>query len=139
MPPTRDPETALANRIEKDRLFGERLGELAKAAGFPLIEVDGRRPPSAIADDVERLLGLAGGAHTPADELTAARRWQNEVFARNVRTWLASPDAHEGASEAQYGFVCECGAPGCDAVVELTAAEFDRRNSVLSCGHTHPA
>ena len=38
---TSDPERALRNLLERDRLFTERLGAEARDLGLPVIEVDG--------------------------------------------------------------------------------------------------
>ena len=46
LPPTADARQALANRIEKDRLYGERVVSLAEARGFATVPVDGTRPVS---------------------------------------------------------------------------------------------
>jgi hypothetical protein len=123
LPPTADPEQALRNRIEKDRLFAETLARSAGAHGFPVVTVDGSRTPAQIAADIEAALAISweGGAY--GEELSAVRRWQNQVFAENIRTWLASVDAHAGADEAEYPFVCECGQQGCAEVVHMTVQE----------------
>jgi hypothetical protein len=136
MPPTSDPARALENRIEKDRLFAERLRTLAEACGFAVIDVDGTRTPEQIADAVDVVLGPF--PETPrgaADDLGSVRRWQNEVFAANIRAWLASIDAHAGAAEEVFPFVCECGQRGCAATAQLTISQFDGAPCVRVGGH----
>lgn len=72
--PSSDAERALEARLVKDRLYAE-VAEVES-----LLEI-----PESTAD------------------LRAARRWENEVAAANVRAWLASPEApreHSGFSFA---------------------------------------
>jgi hypothetical protein len=59
LPHTRDPRQALDNRIEKDRLFAERIVQLAHRRGFPVITIDGSRSMDEVVAAVEHaLLGL---------------------------------------------------------------------------------
>ena len=53
LPSTANPRLALENRIEKDRLFAERVGSLARAHGFPVVSVDGSTPPAQVLAQVE--------------------------------------------------------------------------------------
>ena len=121
--PSSDPARALANRIVKDRLYADRVAELARVQGFPVLEMDGVRD---LVAEVESLLEIPNGAADPA----AIRRWENEAVAANLRAWLASSDAlreHSG-----YPFGCECGRPGCGETVQLTVGEFDAAPEVLA-------
>lgn len=90
MPPTRDPDRALRNRIEKDRLFGERVALAARSRGLPVLEVDGSRSPEAILDEVSESFGL--GPPPTGVDFDAIRRWEQEAYDANVRAWLASGD-----------------------------------------------
>jgi hypothetical protein len=121
--PSSDPARALANRLVKDRLYAERIAALARSRGFPVLEVDGTRN---LVDEVDALLQVED---EPID-LRAARRWENEMAAANIRAWLDSPEAP--ASHAGFEFACECGERGCGAVVRLTLAEFDAASRVLA-------
>lgn len=56
---TPDPARALANVLERDRLFTERLRRDVRALRLVALDVDGGEPAEAVADRVERLLGLA--------------------------------------------------------------------------------
>lgn len=109
--PSSDPSLALRNRLIKDRLYAERIAELAQT----IIEVDGSRD---VTDEVDALLQIVD---EPCD-LRAARRWENEAAAANIRAWLASPEAP--VSYSTFGFACECGERGCDERVQLTLDEF---------------
>jgi hypothetical protein len=121
--PSNDPARALEARLVKDRIYADRVAALAREQGFPVLVMDGS--PDLVTE-VESLLEIPA---TAAD-LTAIRRWENEVAAANVRAWLVSPEApreHRG-----FPFACECGRPGCDETVRLTIAEFDAASRVLA-------
>jgi hypothetical protein len=121
--PSSDPVRALANRLVKDRLYADRVVELARESGFPVVEVHGF--PDLVAE-VESLLEIPeGGA-----DLRAIRRWENDAAAANIRAWLASPEAPE--VEYGYPFACECGRRGCDELVQLTIEELDAQSQVLA-------
>jgi hypothetical protein len=53
---TSDPERALANIIERDRLMGEDIRVQAAVCGIPVIEVDGTRSISDVAAVVDGYL-----------------------------------------------------------------------------------
>jgi 2-phosphoglycerate kinase len=57
---TSDPDRALANVLERDRLFTERVGEEARSLGLPVVEVDGAVPLDALVERVAEHLGLGG-------------------------------------------------------------------------------
>lgn len=114
--PTSDPARALANRLVKDRIYADRIAARARALGFPVLVNDGSRP---LVDAAEALLDIP---RRPID-LRAARRWENEAAAANMRAWLSSPEAP--SFEPAFTFSCECGEPGCDATVRLTLAEYE--------------
>jgi hypothetical protein len=117
--PSSDPAQALVNRLVKDRLYAERIAELAET----VLEVDGTRD---VVDDVDALLAIQ---EEPID-LRAARRWENEAAAGNIRAWLASPEAP--ATHHDFPFACECGRRGCDAHLRLTLEQFDELPSVVA-------
>ncbi len=55
---TSDPERALANLLERDRLFTERVREECAALGLPTVDVDGVEPAEVVADRAAAVLGL---------------------------------------------------------------------------------
>jgi hypothetical protein len=122
--PSSDPDRALANRLVKDRLYADRVAELAHERGFPVLEMDGTRD---LVVEVESLLDVPEGAA----DLRAVRRWENEVTAANLRAWLVSPEAPRELDHA-YPFGCECGRRGCGETVQLTIEEFDVSSQVLA-------
>jgi hypothetical protein len=127
---TPDPRRALANRIEKDRLFAARVAGRAAALGFATIRIDGTRPPEAIVAEIEQLLG----ALPPGEvELAAVRHWENDAYARNARAWLES--LHAPSEEPVLPFACECGEPACAELVELKLAKYEAAGQALADGH----
>ena len=57
---TRDPERALANLLERDRMFTDALVEEAARGGLALLPVDGTRTPDELAAELAMRLGLSG-------------------------------------------------------------------------------
>jgi hypothetical protein len=96
---------ALEHRLVEDRIYADPRAARARELGFPVLVNDGTRP---LVDEAD---------------LSAARRWENEMAAANIRAWLSSPEAP--GFEPQLPFACECGARGCDAVLRLTLAEYE--------------
>lgn len=131
LPSTSDDRRALANRIEKDRLYGERITSLAAERGFPIVLVDGTRPVLA---DVERELSGAIGRRADPAAVREARRWENDLVAGNIRTWLATPHVPPVLPRG-YPFACECGQAGCAAFVDLSLPAYDAGDQVLAPGH----
>jgi hypothetical protein len=129
LPATADPRRALENRIEKDRLYGERIVALARAKGFRIITIDGSRTPDEIAGEI-RGLPRPG----PQAGVAAARRWENLIVSANIRSWLAS--AHRTPELPQsWPYVCECGRPTCAVTVPRSLLEFEAAARVLAPGH----
>jgi hypothetical protein len=58
---TRNPHRALANLLERDRLFTEQLRSEAETLNLETIEVDGAEDAGEVARRVARSLGLANG------------------------------------------------------------------------------
>jgi 2-phosphoglycerate kinase len=56
---TTDPERALANLLERDRLFTERLREETKEMGLPVLDVDVTLTEDDLAGQVTRMFGLS--------------------------------------------------------------------------------
>lgn len=115
MPKTSDPVRALANRIEKDRLFAQRLQGLA--APRDVVEVDGSRGPDAVAQLVAER--LAPVLPPPGGDLAEARRWENDAVAANLRAWMQARQCPD-EPVVMYPFACECGRFGCAERVELS-------------------
>jgi hypothetical protein len=55
---TSDPNRALHNLLERDRMFTERLREEAKKLDLHIIEVDTTMTEDELADQVTRIFGL---------------------------------------------------------------------------------
>lgn len=135
--PSSDPERALAARLVKDRLHAHRVATLANERGFPVLELDGLRPPEEMLALVQGMFADLLRESEPLD-LTAVRKWENENTARNLRAWISSGDLR-GNAEMLFPFACECGRLGCAARVELRLGQIDTATeSVLAPGHTPP-
>ena len=128
--PSSDPAQALANRLVKDRLYADRVAELAHERGYIVISVDGTRPPEEIRAQVEEEFRAFLAASEPVD-ISGVRRWENQKIARNVRAWSASGD-HRTSAEMKIPFACECGRLGCCERARLSLAEFDAQTQVVA-------
>jgi hypothetical protein len=133
LPPTADPARALENRIEKDRLYGERIVALARASSFPVITIDGSRTPEKIAAEIPGMTESESETG-PGPGVPAARRWENRIVADNIRSWMAT--AHRTPDLPQlWPFVCECGRPTCTVMVPRPILEWEDNEAVLAPGH----
>lgn len=133
LPATADPGRALENRIEKDRLFGERIIDLARDRGFQVIPIDGGRTPEQIAAEIPGLPGPASGP-VPNSDVSEARRWENRIVAENIRSWIATSHWVPEVSQ-EWPFVCECGRATCTVTVPRSIPDFDATTRVLASGH----
>ncbi len=122
MTETSDPVRARANAVERDLLIGRLFEREAKELGLPTLAVD--RP-------LDEMIGLAQAVLAPAIErrprdvdLSAIRRQENRAIHEQVTLYRASGEARPEHLEGAIPFSCECGRSGCDAVVELTLADF---------------
>ena len=77
---TSDPKRALANLLERDRMFTDALADEAAQADLTLLPVDGTRTPDELAAELAMRLGCAG--HTPARCAHACARGQSSIRAR---------------------------------------------------------
>jgi hypothetical protein len=135
LPPTANPRVALENRIRKDQLYAELVASAAAERGFAVVLVDGSRPPAEILATVERSFASILDANRGPVDLQPARRWENEVVADNIGSWLASSDAPPDPPRA-YPFSCECGRRrGCSSQVDLALEEFQAMPRVVAPGH----
>ena len=58
---TSDPERALHNLLERDRMFTERLREETERLALPAIEVDATMTEDGLEERVTEAFGLCGG------------------------------------------------------------------------------
>lgn len=107
--------------VQRNLLLAAHIATEAEDFGFPVLLVD--RPLDGMTARVGVQLE-AGPARLPrGGYLAAVRRHENDVLAEQVRLYRASGEAPPGSPRLL--FACECGATGCDAVVELTLEEYD--------------
>ncbi len=131
--PSSDPAQALANRLVKDRLYADRVAELARERGSIVVDVDGTRSTDDLCALVEDAFPDYFRDNEPVD-LPGVRRWENEKIARNVRAWIASGD-HRTSDELPVPFACECGRLGCGERVAVSLSDFDRAERILAPSH----
>lgn len=62
---TGDPDRALRNLLERDRMFTDRLREETAALGLHVIELDTGTTEDELVDGVARLFGLCSGSEGP--------------------------------------------------------------------------
>jgi len=88
---TSDPELALANRIERERLVGEAIERAALDRGYAVIRVDESRDLETmkiLVEDVLRgAIASARSASTP-ERRSEVQRAENAVVLRQVMTYL---------------------------------------------------
>jgi hypothetical protein len=116
---TRDPERALTNRIARDDLLAQHLRARADVADVHRVEeTEGL---------VERFVREhAGEWLTRPDhgDVSARRRNENDRHIDQLQRYSAvEPRAREAAVE----LACECGRPGCVAVVSVRLEQTGRR------------
>jgi hypothetical protein len=58
---TSDPDRALRNLLERDRMFTDRMREETRRLGLTAIEVDGTMTEDELVERVRETLGLPGG------------------------------------------------------------------------------
>ena len=69
-----------------------------------------------------------------AAERRALLREANASIATQVRAYFARPWAAGEAESVVREFMCECGAPGCEAIVELAVGSLSDE-PVVAIGH----
>jgi len=118
---TSDPRRAREHATERDLLITQRFADEARGLGLTTFEVD--RPLQPMIERAAEHFAPAISRGPRGGDLAAVRRFENEVDATQVRLYRESLGEH--ASEGTpIPFACECGAPGCDAVVELPVEEY---------------
>jgi hypothetical protein len=109
----------------------------AREHDVPVLTVDGSRDIDQVVCDLEDRFSaaLASGPHAGTlAERRGLLREANVAIAAQVRAYFARPWADGNADSVVREFVCECGAPSCDASVQLAVgAAWD--GPVLATGH----
>lgn len=117
-----DPERALANRLERDRILSERLRVDAAKQGLTVHEVhDPAQAPAIIEAQFRRVLD-AWEAQTDHGDVSLRRREENDARLLQVRLYAAEV-AH--AAEHEIAYACECDEPGCAQTLPLTLAQAE--------------
>jgi hypothetical protein len=92
------------------------------------------QPVETILVMVEDVLRDVVGLSVDRAGVREARRWENTVVAANIRSWLATPHV-PAVPPSTYPFVCECGARGCHALVDLSLPDYEEAVCVVAVGH----
>jgi hypothetical protein len=139
---TSDPDRALSNRIERERVIGERIEEAALRKGLHLVPVDGSKDLLEVAAAVEAILEpaiAAGPRASTLGERRALRRDENLQVHRQVSTYFERRPGAGDPETSPVPFVCECGAGGCDAPARATLNDaqrtFDTGDYLLAPAH----
>jgi len=109
-----------------------------KARGIPILVVDGSRPVTELAGEVEVRLGdslRAGPTATTIAERCAYLREANLDVVRQIRVGCGRPWATADPEVQVRTFTCECGDEACEADVDATVAAVAAR-PVLERGHS---
>jgi len=121
---TSDPRLARENATERDLMITQRFADEARELGLTVFQVD--RPLKAMIKRAAEHFGPAIDRGRRGGDLAAVRRFENEVDATQVRLYRESLGEH-APEDTPIAFACECGAPGCDAVVELPLGSYGER------------
>jgi hypothetical protein len=139
---TSDPERAVENRIERERLVGERIEAEAAARDLRVIRIDGSRSLFEVAQEVEAAFAdviARGPVASSPSERRAIRRDDNLQVHSQVSTYFERMPGAGDPAASPVPFACECGAAGCDASVEATLAGagriFEGRDWLVAAPH----
>lgn len=117
-----DPERALANRLDRDRILAERLREAALRRGLAVREVrDPAESPAVIEGQFRRVLG-AWDARGDRGDVVARRREENDD---RLRQWRLHAENVPEAAAGEVELACECERPGCTLTVPVTLGEAE--------------
>jgi 2-phosphoglycerate kinase len=117
-----DPERALANRLERDRILTERLRVAAAERGLSVQRVsDPAEAPGLIEAQFRRALA-AWDARGERGDVAARRREEND--ARLLQWRLYAAEAPRAAA-GEVPLACECEQQGCTLTVPVTLGEAE--------------
>jgi 2-phosphoglycerate kinase len=132
-----DPERALANRLERDRVLTERLSTAALERGLAVEEVRDPAGAAALIEDRFRRVLAEWDSRGDRGDVSGRRRDENDA---RLRQWRLHAENVPEAALGQVELACECERPGCALTVPLTlaAAEAGRsgRRAFLAAAHS---
>ena len=123
------------------RLVADTIERQVEEVGAPALLLDGSLTVEATLAAVEQHFAgaLAAGARAESnDERRTLTREANEALVAQVHGYVARPYTEGTAEQIARPFACECDDPECDALLELTVAEWERAATlgpVLAKGH----
>jgi len=132
-----DPDRALGNRVDRDRILTERLRVAVAERGLTVREV--HEPADAtrlIEEQFRRVLG-AWGARGDRGDVAGRRREENDA---RLRQWRLHAENVPEAASGELELACECERPGCTLTVRVTLGEAEsvrmRAEAFLAPVHT---
>ncbi len=122
---------------------GRRLEQEVRETGARKLVPDPRATVDEIVAQIEEIFAdilAKGPCATTREERRAMLRFGNAAIVTQHLTAFARPWSNVDARTAIRPFDCECGDPGCDAMVELAIADFPSQSdpgspAVLAPGH----
>lgn len=123
MPGTSDGERARANAVARDLLIAAAIERDVRDLRLPHLRVDA--PLDEMIDRAGALLAPAVARLPQGGDLTAVRRFENDVVATQLRLYYESL-GDEAPLSRPFRYACECGEPGCKDVIELALDEYER-------------
>jgi len=119
---TRDPERALANRLARDTILAERLVRAAAASDLSVVEVQAVEETRVSIQRQFKPFLTAWVAVGDRGDVGARRRDENDA---RLRQWRAHAERVPEAATRRLALACECGQPGCTALVTVGLSEAD--------------
>jgi hypothetical protein len=122
IPGTSDGLRARANATERDLMITRRFSWEAADLRLTALPVDA--PLEEMVERAAEHFRPVIGRGPRDSDLTAIRRFENDVFATQVRLYRESLGALK-PEDATLPFACECGESGCADEIELSLEEYD--------------
>jgi hypothetical protein len=118
--------------LRRDAILAGRIRDAAAEEGWPVIEVTAAPDWAAVAADLR--VALARGIDAsprlaPGPQLSAQRRYENQVAARQGRLWAEATGMTELPT---YPFGCECGTSRCAKARVITPAEYEAGGPLIT-------
>jgi hypothetical protein len=124
-----DARGTTGGRARLDRALRDLIAREAAAAGLPVLDGSG----DVLAQVEQRFAAPLAAGPGPGDRAALARA-ENQAIAAQVRGYHARPWTEGDPEAVVYDFVCECGEPGCDAVLRVPVGAAAAA-AVIAPGH----
>jgi hypothetical protein len=133
---TRDPKSALENRLGRDDVLSSRTQAAALEHGFTVVEVGDVTETSPAVEQHLRPLLQAWIARDDRGDVAGRRRDENDA---RFRQWRANVNATGASPAGEIDAACECERPGCAEIltIGLREAEAARTESRPLVANSH--